>query len=109
MELATGKVRARVPLLGGRRGFFISPRSSFGSATLSQHVETQDAAATVIAMIADPDTLDCLDSGSNGEDRRRGSALWKTDRTRAFQKRIAPKLEAGVFPNMSQAGGFSTV
>ena len=29
------------------------------------------------------------------------------DRTRAFQKRIAPKLEAGVFPNMSQAGDYS--
>ena len=31
------------------------------------------------------------------------------DRTRAFQKRIAPKLEAGVFPNMSQVGDYSSV
>ncbi len=29
------------------------------------------------------------------------------DRTRAFQKRIAPKLDAGVFPNMSQVGDYS--
>lgn len=29
------------------------------------------------------------------------------ERTRAFMKRIAPKLEAGVFPNMSQAGDYS--
>ncbi|MCG5235336.1 ABC transporter substrate-binding protein [Xanthobacter oligotrophicus] len=31
------------------------------------------------------------------------------DRTRAFMKRIAPKLPAGVFPNMSQAGDYSGV
>lgn len=31
------------------------------------------------------------------------------DRTRAFTKRIAPKLPAGVFPNMSQAGDYSGV
>lgn len=31
------------------------------------------------------------------------------DRTRTFQKRIAPKLEVGVFPNMSQAGDYSSV
>jgi branched-chain amino acid transport system substrate-binding protein len=29
------------------------------------------------------------------------------DRTRAFMKRIAPKLGSGVFPNMSQAGDYS--
>jgi branched-chain amino acid transport system substrate-binding protein len=29
------------------------------------------------------------------------------DRTRAFMKRIAPRLESGVFPNMSQAGDYS--
>ncbi len=29
------------------------------------------------------------------------------DRTRAFQKRIAPKLAPGVFPNMSQVGDYS--
>lgn len=31
------------------------------------------------------------------------------DRTRAFMKRIAPKLPAGVFPNMSQAGDYSGI
>jgi branched-chain amino acid transport system substrate-binding protein len=30
------------------------------------------------------------------------------DRTRAFMKRVAPKLESGVFPNMSQAGDYSS-
>ena len=30
------------------------------------------------------------------------------DRTRAFMKRLAPRLEAGVFPNMSQAGDYSS-
>ena len=30
------------------------------------------------------------------------------DRTRAFQKRIAPKLMSGVFPNMSQVGDYSS-
>jgi branched-chain amino acid transport system substrate-binding protein len=29
------------------------------------------------------------------------------DRTRGFMKRIAPKLETGVFPNMSQVGDYS--
>lgn len=30
------------------------------------------------------------------------------DRTRAFQKRVAPKVGEGVFPNMSQAGDYSS-
>ena len=31
------------------------------------------------------------------------------DRTRAFMKRVAPKLDDGVFPNMSQAGDYAGV
>ncbi|MBK1842352.1 aldolase [Azospirillum sp. YIM B02556] len=47
---------------GGRRGFSNSPRAGrYGGMALWPHVEAQDAAVAVIAMIEDPEALDVLD------------------------------------------------
>lgn len=47
---------------GGRRGFSNSPRAGcYGGTALWPHVDSQDAAVAVIAMIEDPEALDCLD------------------------------------------------
>jgi staphyloferrin B biosynthesis citrate synthase len=49
--------------LGGRRGFSNSPRAGgYGTVGLRRHIEEQDAAAAIIAMIEDPEALDCLDA-----------------------------------------------
>lgn len=48
---------------GGRRGFSNAPRAGrYGGVGMWPHVEAQDAAAAVIAMIEDPDALDVLDA-----------------------------------------------
>lgn len=47
---------------GGSRGFSNSPRAGgYGAAGMWQHVDAQDKAATVIAMIEDPEALDVID------------------------------------------------
>ncbi len=47
---------------GGRRGFSNSPRAGrYGGVALWPHVEAQDAAVAVVAMIEDPEALDLLD------------------------------------------------
>jgi 2-keto-3-deoxy-L-rhamnonate aldolase RhmA len=49
--------------VGGRRGFSNSPRAGgYGAVGLRRHIEQQDASVTVIAMIEDPEALDCLDA-----------------------------------------------
>lgn len=56
---------------GGRRGFSNSPRAGrYGGVALWPHVEAQDAAVAVIAMIEDPEALDVLDPimGTEGLD-----------------------------------------
>lgn len=46
---------------GGRRGFSNSPRAGrYGGLSIWDHVERQDAAVTVIAMIEDAEALDCV-------------------------------------------------
>lgn len=48
---------------GGRRGFSNSPRAGdYGGRGIWPHVDAQDAEVTVIAMIEDPEALDCLDA-----------------------------------------------
>jgi 2-keto-3-deoxy-L-rhamnonate aldolase RhmA len=48
---------------GGSRGFSNSPRAGgYGTAGMWQHVEAQDKAVTVIAMIEDPEALDVIDA-----------------------------------------------
>ena len=47
---------------GGERGFSNSPRAgNYGGIGMANHVATQDAAVTVIAMIEDPEALDHID------------------------------------------------
>lgn len=47
---------------GGSRGFSNSPRAGgYGAVGIWPHVEAQDKAATVIAMIEDPEALDVID------------------------------------------------
>ena len=48
---------------GGKRGFSNSPRAGdYGGVGLWPHVDAQDTAVTVIAMIEDPEALDHLDA-----------------------------------------------
>ncbi len=61
-ELAREVVRACRYRDGGR-GFSNSPRAGgYGAVALRRHVESQDAETTVIAMIEDPQALDCIDA-----------------------------------------------
>jgi 2-keto-3-deoxy-L-rhamnonate aldolase RhmA len=61
-ERAQAVVRA-CRYLGGSRGFSNSPRAGgYGAVDLRRHIEEQDAGATVIAMVEDPEALDCLDA-----------------------------------------------
>ena len=47
---------------GGRRGFSGSPRAGgYGAVPMWKHVDAADAATTLIAMIEDPEALDCID------------------------------------------------
>lgn len=49
--------------VGGRRGFSNSPRAGgYGTLGMRRHVEVQDAAMAVIAMIEDPEALDSVDA-----------------------------------------------
>jgi staphyloferrin B biosynthesis citrate synthase len=49
--------------VGGARGFSNSPRAgNYGAVGMRRHVDEQDAAVTVIAMIEDPEALDCIDA-----------------------------------------------
>ena len=48
---------------GGRRGFSNTTRAGdYGGRGMWPHVDAQDAAVTVIAMIEDPEALECLDA-----------------------------------------------
>jgi 2-keto-3-deoxy-L-rhamnonate aldolase RhmA len=48
---------------GGKRGFSNSPRAGgYGTLSIWQHVDAGDAAATVIAMIEDPEALDEIEA-----------------------------------------------
>ncbi len=48
---------------GGKRGFSNSPRAgNYGGVSAWPHVDAQDAAVTVIAMIEDPEALDDIDA-----------------------------------------------
>jgi branched-chain amino acid transport system substrate-binding protein len=127
VELAGGKVLGSVKYPYGATGDF----SSF-------LLQAQSSGANVIAFAnSGADLINCLKQAQEfgltakarlaamvgyitdvlgmGLSVAQGLTLTETfywdlnDRTRAFQKRIAPKLEAGVFPNMSQAGDYSSV
>lgn len=62
---SVGKARSIVSACryrGGSRGFSNSPRAGdYGGLGMWQHVEAQDKAVTVIAMIEDPEALDAID------------------------------------------------
>lgn len=48
---------------GGKRGFSPSARAgAYGRASMWRHVDEQDAGITVMAMIEDPEALECLDA-----------------------------------------------
>lgn len=57
-----GEIVSACRYRGGSRGFSNSPRAGgYGRLGVWEHVDTQDEAVTVIAMIEDPEALDCLD------------------------------------------------
>lgn len=48
---------------GGRRGFSNSPRAGgYGKLGIWDHVDVADQSVTIIAMIEDPEALDCIDA-----------------------------------------------
>ena len=56
------EVAAACRYRGGKRGFSNSPLAGrYGGMGLWGHVDAQDASVTVIAMIEDPEALDCID------------------------------------------------
>jgi len=58
-----GRVVAACRYRGGKRGFSNSPRAGgYGRLAVWDHVEAQDSAVTVIAMIEDPEALDEIEA-----------------------------------------------
>ncbi|WP_046862892.1 HpcH/HpaI aldolase family protein [Microvirga massiliensis] len=57
------EIAAAARYRGGKRGFSNSPRAGgYGTLSIWQHVDAGDAAATVIAMIEDPEALDEIEA-----------------------------------------------
>jgi staphyloferrin B biosynthesis citrate synthase len=83
---------------GGKRGFSPSARAGgYGQASMWQHVDAQDAAVTVVAMIEDPEALGALD-GILGVDGLDGIFVGRGDLTVALgaESMTAPVVESAV-------------